>query len=378
MNVPSFTQIWMAFKAFSSKSVLKVGNGFKFFLSLIASILFAYGLYSYYDIPIRDVQVYVHEIYGLNHPYDIDLSINMDYGGGVTSSYKNNYKKGVVLNLSNSYNWDYKDKSVFGLKPNVTYLQGNHIIRHVHYPAENILRTLQEELPSDTSFSNVIKVLFAAHVIESKLPRYYYNYSLDYKGYSGIQTKYQRHYLPDSIVDSRLAYHCILSEGYDSVFNHECLTSTSYIANTDPCVNFSYVLPTSKSLYESKIFSPYDLSQCYYHLTLDITDCSDNSSLSLDFGGATEFSHMDPEPDKITMSSVIFTDSLKLEKIGKEGLWMHAKFKQLENIQIIRMFVITTGLGFFIALLFSSGWKWLSHRCRRYVIREKRKRSNVE
>lgn len=372
MTLPSFAQIWIAFKTFSSKSILKVGNGLRFIFSLIASIILGYCFYIFYEIPIRDVQVYVHKVYGLNNPYNVNLSLNMDYGRGVTSKYKNDFKKGVILDLSNSYQWDHKDSSVFSMCSQYFYTQGNHIYREFDYPVLNVLRTLQNEITLD---SGIVRVLFAAHIVESKMSHIKYNPVGEEIGHYSGRTLYQRDLKTDSIVRYKVSYQQFTTEGIDQVSKHNSIMATCYIANTDPSVSFSKELPATYALSSINILSPFDISQCYYHLTLDISNNSNKSSLKLDFGGATDFSHMDPEPDKTTMSSVVFTDSVKLRKIGLNGLWMHTKFKQLENIQIIRMFVITTALGFFIAILFSSGWKWLLVRSRRYSIKEKRKNS---
>ena len=274
------------------------------------------------------------------------------------------------MDITNDYEWEKRDTFAFSACYQTAYRQGGNVIRSFDYSPVDLLRILQAEIPNDT---DVIKVLFASHIIESKVPRLRYSYNGERKGCFEQTATFQRIGLPDSLVDYKTPYHIIMTEGRDSITGLNSAMTTCYFANTEAGwmrVN----LPTSRNFVEASIIELYDISQCYYHLTLNMTRYSSKRSLSLDFGGATEFSHMDPEPDKITMSGIVFTDSLKIDQIGHNGLWMHAKFKQLENIQIIRMFAVTTALGFFIAVLFDSGWKWLARRSRRYIAKEKLKK----
>lgn len=365
MNIPSFLQIWIAFKTFSSRSILKVGDGIKFVLSLAASLFLAYELYICYEIPIRDVQIYVHKLYGLCSNDNIKLSLNMNYGGNLTSRYRKDFQTGITLSIDNPNIWDHKDKTVFCASDKFVYAQGEHILRRVDYPLLDILKTMKDMLPSDTS--NIYS-LYAAHVIESKMPRYNYNYSGKEEKIQYVNAIYQRDSMKsDSIVKFEMASKFEMKEVLDSVTKLESTMASGYFCKSDPNADLSVLLPSTKSMTNFRFLDPFDISQCYYHLTLDIPQGGNNSKLVIDFGGSTDFSEMHPIPDKITMSSIEFTDSLKIRRIGLDGLWMHAKFNHLENLQIMRLFVITTALGFCLALMFSAGWSWLALRSRRYI-----------
>ena len=100
-------------------------------------------------------------------------------------------------------------------------------------------------------------------------------------------------------------------------------------------------------------FSLEDISQQYFDLKLDFCNI-DSLSLTIDFVGATEFSNMTPSPDMTTMSSIVFTDKSKIEQISKHGLRFHAKFKELENRQNVRLFFLTAVMSalFTIFLVF--------------------------
>lgn len=97
-------------------------------------------------------------------------------------------------------------------------------------------------------------------------------------------------------------------------------------------------------------YSKYDLSQSVYELKIT-GDCREYSKLVIDFIGATQFSHMEPEPDVVTMSSIEFNDPQKLGKIMSRGLKFHATFTELQNWQSSRMFFITAFLCALLAII---------------------------
>lgn len=102
-----------------------------------------------------------------------------------------------------------------------------------------------------------------------------------------------------------------------------------------------------------------DISQAYYNLKINSVT-ADSINLKIDFVGVTDFSYMNPMPDKISMSSIEFNDPVKIFKIRANGLRFHAHFKELDNWQVIRLFVVTaimsglfiTFIGFFILIYF--------------------------
>ena len=66
-------------------------------------------------------------------------------------------------------------------------------------------------------------------------------------------------------------------------------------------------------------------------------------------------SHLDLKLMKapyIDISSLYYTDSLKIQAIEKNGLKFHVKFPDMENLQIIRMWVVTLLLSGFLGSAF--------------------------
>lgn len=74
-------------------------------------------------------------------------------------------------------------------------------------------------------------------------------------------------------------------------------------------------------------------------------------SLTFDYIGPTEYSDMYPEPDIKDISKITFTDENKILTILKNGLRFHVNFPDMENVQQIRIFIITLILGGLLGLL---------------------------
>lgn len=83
-----------------------------------------------------------------------------------------------------------------------------------------------------------------------------------------------------------------------------------------------------------------DISQSYIELHLNSVTI-ESFIIKMDFAGVTEFSIINPKPDIMTMSGIEYSDSAKIALIKKHGLRFHAKFKELENRQQIRLFLVT-------------------------------------
>ena len=105
-------------------------------------------------------------------------------------------------------------------------------------------------------------------------------------------------------------------------------------------------------------FTLEDISQQYYKIQLK-SEKIDSISLRIDFCGVTEFSHMIPEPDERGMSYIVFSDTKKINRILINGLEFHASFKELSNMQQIRLFLLTSimaGIVIIIVVFFIIGF----------------------
>lgn len=95
-------------------------------------------------------------------------------------------------------------------------------------------------------------------------------------------------------------------------------------------------------------FNNFDISQSYYDIKFDTN--LDSGRISMDFVGVTEFSKIAPEPDTITMSSIIYTNKDKIKVLKDNGLKFHAKHIELQNFQNSRVFFITAVMSALFAI----------------------------
>ena len=95
-----------------------------------------------------------------------------------------------------------------------------------------------------------------------------------------------------------------------------------------------------------------DISQSYYNLTLDVPYKSINR-LEINFGGATRFTGIYPQPDQTTVSGIIYTDKGKISEINRSGLQLYCQFLETSTLQSVRIFVLTA----FASLFFTLFWK---------------------
>lgn len=105
-----------------------------------------------------------------------------------------------------------------------------------------------------------------------------------------------------------------------------------------------------------KFWFPWDISQMNFKFKFNSypIECE---KLKFEFYGPTEFSTMYPEPDKITASSIEFTDAEKMHIIMADGLCFHADFLDCKNMLGVRNLLITSIMSIAIAFLCNIIWK---------------------
>lgn len=383
MHYFSFPQAYLALKVFSSNIILGIGSGITFIFSLTLSILTAIVGIELYEVPIKDVQIYSKKIYGGVEPVISRLYVNMDYGMNITEDYKKDFEPGVQLYIYPLEKFERTDSfKGFGYSKQSNKAAG--VI--FEYNVYDILKTFSDSfLEGEREYKLIdsIRSVFSVHFSESKLPRTYYDVD-DIDTLTIYNTKVATaygHYV--SNVGQKIS--AIKMHTYnhiDTITGLESYGARTYVALTDSGENRPVFIPTSPDLTKSSLTSLYDVSQSYFHFIVDVPDSCSGTILSFDFGGATDFSNIYPTPDAFSMSGFCFTDLEKIRIISETGLWFHARFKQMENIQIIRMFVLTTLFAFFVAMASESLFKFLrikSRRIRMNRLKENNKlRDNVQ
>lgn len=84
---------------------------------------------------------------------------------------------------------------------------------------------------------------------------------------------------------------------------------------------------------------------------------------------------MYPEPDVMTVSGFMFTDSLKLQQIMSDGIEFHAKFPQTEGLQNARMFVVTTLISILISVVFTLSYQIIKAKYDKWQLNNHKKNS---
>ena len=91
-----------------------------------------------------------------------------------------------------------------------------------------------------------------------------------------------------------------------------------------------------------KLYSLFDISQSYIKLHVK-TNTIDHIRLALDFDGATEIDAVKFEADSICGSSVVY-NIRNIDETDTEIL-IYTRFKDLENVQALRLFVVSSLIG---------------------------------
>lgn len=143
--------------------------------------------------------------------------------------------------------------------------------------------------------------------------------------------------------------------------NNAGLVSYNFVPSSDSIICHGTVFRRSDFRRPSAIFTAEDISRAVEVLWIDGLRRNESeinvSSLSFDYIGPAEFSDMYPEPDRREVSKIVFTDSTKLNHIVENGLRFHVKFPDMENVQQMRMFVVTLVLGGLLGLFASLIYK---------------------
>lgn len=366
----TFPQIYISFKTHTSNIILWWGYGMTSLVSLIVSIIIGYKTIQLYEVPIKDVQIYAHKVLGGEEKDYSLLEMKMDYGLGLTKKYKKSYEPGIRLYIYQTDDWRKNDSvRAVTFRSYINKATG----RNFSYNYKEVLKYLKNreiQKFGNDEFMNSVMSIFAVHSIESKLPRTNFEESpIDsfeiYKTKPGVK-------IGEYKIQGEEKLSAVYQKTFfmvDSITGLDSYGSMSYVAFRDSGENRPVVIPNSPSLTKPSLFSLFDISQSYFRFTIGVPSDMRGTLLDFDFGGATDFSKIYPEPDLISMSGFAYNDPDKISYIYDRGLWFHATFKQMENIQIIRMFVMTTLLGFFVALSFTSAFKGLKYASRRYRIR---------
>lgn len=318
----------------------------KIVFATVAGIWLLNLLIAFNEVPVRKYELSVQKLFN-NSPQDsFCLSINIGYDGKSSKALFPEYKKGVKLHIV-----PVKDTTIDSMKSTENlYMFPNMVENFEFCPRDRNIRKI-------ISFIDSVK---ASYIIRSSEAIYPNNLSFikdiirdtlafDFK----VKTK------KDSIIHPKqfeIRKKKVIYDKGIKTLEAVCLVG---ITNIDMMHQIN--VESSKELTGYRFFSDYDISQSNYFIRFMLPNSlpKGGNALSVEFNGATEFSEMYPKPDRTTLTSIFYDDPDKLKQIGGNGLYFNARHRELESLQMVRLFFITTILGFLLGLFFSSIWNLL-------------------
>ena len=319
----------------------------KFLFSLGGGVWMLFLLFSYNEVPTRTYSVNMMKMFESNPKDVFGLKIDIGYDEKSYKPLLKDYERGAKINIipRETHSTD----SMRNLKGRI----------HMSNQYDTlVINPSDEKFRKAVPFIDSVKLCYFLTCTEIKIPSPNYNIGVDNDTLVESYTvKLMNNGEVDSVFTAKRCQIVKLSEVKENGITK--IVSSKIFLTTDTCSNHEISMPASTSMTSYNIFSYHDISQSNYIIKLNLPSYKQYDGLRIDFGGATDFSPMYPSPDRIEMSSIFYNDVEKMKIISDRGLKFNAKFRELENLQMIRLFFITTLLGFLIGLFFSSLWNLL-------------------
>lgn len=106
-------------------------------------------------------------------------------------------------------------------------------------------------------------------------------------------------------------------------------------------------------------FTAEDVSQGNEYIILKGLNSRHIKRFVIDYLGAVEFGVLNPEPDTITTSCILYTKPEKIDQIALYGLKYHVSFPDMRNVQEIRITAIVMAITLLIGVLFDLFYRLL-------------------
>ena len=204
--------------------------------------------------------------------------------------------------------------------------------------------------------------------------------------------KNKNYYINDTlgiyIVDERMPYKNNSFEGTEQVFFKD-----SIVSNGLEFYSFSHSrnFNVNNPFYGNVNRELKDISRSYTHIRIFGTSLKvdgetetisesfwadqlpDNFKLTIDFGCPVSVAKVQPDPDTVGLTYVVYTDPEKLKNIlGKSDLLFFVKYLENENRQSMRLFWLTTIITALVTWIVTVAWKWIeySNRRKRFLKRQ--------
>ncbi len=337
-------------------------NSIKCIVSLIGVIFFGYVLIKIYEVPVYYTKIDTVLINSTKHENDtLNIKILRNYdrpdkstiledaSDSITSLWINN---GGIF-LTGSYH--YENGNLTGGKKTRDSI--TNVIKNVM--RENGKKKIKNPQYVYISALTSYRQIFGIHKYEQKKAScsidnetwMFYSWKggkivtkdRSYKDYFWYKN-YKSHYKHNGYV----------LEEYYAASEKDSVLYIDYFANPISCSKPDILL-TAEDI--SKIVEVIEIGHSDREHVKESDTWADLDRLEVDYVGPAEFSeHIIPEPDTLTLSSIIYTNKEKIKQIGKNGLRYHVRFPDMENIQEARIFILSglvTGLSaLFLRYLF--------------------------
>ena len=345
MNI--LTAIWAFFKNLYNNNTKSgiVLELTKIVFSIVVSYLLYQLMLDYTQIPMRDYRIVVQNMLNINQKSKLCLDFNIDYGGKVVNYFKKDSTYGVSLHVDG----DYEVNDTARVDGCGTFHNDNFNWSSV----KDMFKLMPKSLELDT-----VSVIYLISTRQFEIPNPNYKDALFERDtvceYKNFGKKYDKS--KGSIEEFRVCMVGATKMDTDKVNNTYQFTTDAILLLNEGGHTYTFTPPQAMEFSKFDIMSRSDISQSDYHICIRLPKTAAEHKVNIDFGGATEFSDMEPEPDGKTMTGIYYTNRSKINQLSEKGIWFHAKFHQLENIQMIRLFFLTTVLGIMLGLLLSSVW----------------------
>lgn len=294
---------------------------FALFLFLVFVCVNLYRIYN--KIPNREMFIVLKERGAIDSAF-CNININMNYGG----------------------------------RTNDDAFKGNNVIE-LWKNSSNNSGPLFPKRNRDQRFSLWEKGMYQSlsNIFNDSLNNIYSMISLNFKCYSNVKDLKAHNKPPFVNPDGSMSYMLLSRLNEDSLGKYIAGGGYILFPNT-PNGNGGFSFNNSADNGPQKIWFPWDISQTNFKFKFNSypIECK---KLKFEFYGPTEFSTMYPEPDKITASSIEFTDKEKMHIIMSEGLYFHADFLNYKNMLGVRNLLITSIISVAIAFLCNMIWKFI-------------------
>lgn len=318
-------------------------------IKIIFTFFVGYYLYlillGFTEIPIRDYRIAVDNPMNINQQDKLSLNVNIDYGGKVTNYFKKDIEYGVSLDVK-TMNGKNDSSQVKG-SSSVVYENFNWIdngMSLLEYPKKLDIDTVSVIYKISTRQFEIPNPDYKTSLLTPDTTYEYTDHCNKIDKTKGSIDKFRTIWISTTRLDT---------DKVNNIYQYKSLT---WLLLNEGGHDFFFKPSQALEFSKFNIFNLSDISQSDYHICIRFPQKVADQKVNFDFGGATEFSEMQPEPDGKTMTGFYYTDRQKINLLNEKGLWFHAKFHQLENIQMIRLFFLTTLLGIMIGLLLSSFW----------------------